>query len=316
MSFQWIRLLWLLLLIPVLIFTYILLLRRKQKFALRYASLSLVKEAMVRGPGIRRHIPPALFLLGLAVMIFALARPEATVLLPSYQGTIILTIDISGSMRADDIKPNRIEAAKAAARAFVEKQPNNVLVGIVAFSATSALVQAPTRNREDVLAAIDRLATQRGTAVGSGILSSLRSIFEGTELETTPSLYETFTPSDSGRDPVPPGSYKTAVIVLLSDGQSNRGPDPMEAAEQAANLGVRVYTVGLGDPSGMVMNFYGHSVRVRLDEESLKSIARITEGSYFKAGSEAELISIYEELSTKLVSETEKTELTVFFTAA
>ena len=217
-------------------------------------------------------------------------------------------------MRADDIKPSRLEAAKSASRAFVDKQPQNVRIGIVAFSATSALVQAPTKNRKEMLAATNRLANQRGTAVGSGILSSLRSIFEGSDFELPPSLYESLTPSDSTRAPVPPGSYKTAVVALLSDGQSNRGPDPLEAAEQAANLGVRVFTVGLGNPEGVVMNFYGHSVRVRLDEDSLKSIARKTDGSYFKADSETELVSIYETLSTKLVSETEKTELTAFFT--
>jgi Ca-activated chloride channel family protein len=306
--------LWLLLLVPVLVIAYILLQRRRQKYALRYASLSLVKEALGRGPGIRRHIPPILFLVGVAIMIVALARPAATVTLPSYQGTVILSIDISGSMRADDLKPSRIEAAKSAARAFVEKQPRNVRIGIVAFSSTSALVQAPTKNREEVLAAINRLATQRGTAVGSGILISLRSIFENSDLEPSSSLYDSLTPSVSPRAPVPPGSYRTAVVVLLSDGQSNRGPDPLDVAEQAADLGVRVYTVGVGSPEGVVMNFYGRSVRVRLDEDSLKSIARKTDGRYFKADNETELLSIYKILSTQLVPQTEKTELTAMFT--
>jgi Ca-activated chloride channel family protein len=306
--------LWFLLLLPILVIAYILLQKRRQKYALRYASLSLVKEALGRGPGIRRHIPPLLFLIGVAVTIVALARPAATILVPSYQGTVILTIDISGSMRADDLKPSRLEAAKSAALGFVDKQPQNVRIGIVAFSATSALVQAPTRIREDVLAAINRLAIQRGTAVGSGMLTSLRAIFEDSDLEPPPSLYESLTPTDSTLAPVAPGSLGNSVIVLLSDGQSNRGPDPWEVAQQAADLGVRVYTVGVGSPEGVVMNFRGHSVRVRLDEEALKSIAKKTEGDYFNADNEKDLFKIYESLSTKLISQTEKTELTAIFT--
>lgn len=316
MSFLWLNMLWLALLVPVLVIAYILLQRRKQKYALRYASLSLVKDALGRGPGIRRHIPPALFLLGFTVAIFALARPAAIVTLPSQSGLVILALDISGSMRAEDMKPNRIEASKAAARGFVGKQPRNVRIGIVAFSGTSALVQAPTRDREEVLTAINRLATQRGTAVGSGILTSLKAIFENSDADISAPLFESFDPADSALPPAAPGSYRTAVIVLLSDGQSNQGPDPLEAAERAASLGVRVYTVGVGSPAGTVMSFYGRSVRVRLDEEALKSIARKTDGGYFKADTETDLVSIYEALSLQLVTETEKTELTALFTAA
>jgi Ca-activated chloride channel family protein len=316
MSFIWIRMLWLLLLVPALIVVYIILQRRRQKYAIRYASLSLVKDALGRGPGFRRHIPPILFLAGLAVMIVALARPATTVVLPSQQGTVILALDISGSMRAEDMQPNRLGAAKAAARAFVEKQPKNVRIGIVAFSTTSALVQAPTRDRDQVLAAINRLATQRGTAVGNGILTSLRAIFEESAPDLSPSLFDSFAEPESLPDGVEPGSYSNAVIVLLSDGQSNRGPDPLDVADRAAMLGVRIYTVGLGSPEGVVMNFWGRSIRVRLDEEALKGIARKTDGSYFRADNETDLRTIYETLSTKFVSQREKTEITAFFTAA
>jgi len=316
MSFLWIRMLWLLLLVPVLVLIYILLQRRRQKYAVRYASLSLVKDALGRGPGIRRHIPPILFLIGFAVAIVALARPATTVVLPSQQGTVILTLDISGSMRAEDMQPNRLEAAKAAARAFVEKQPKNVRIGIVAFSTTSALVQAPTKDREQVLSAINRLATQRGTAVGNGILTSLRAIFEESDSDMSLSLFDSFGEPESLPDAVEPGSYNNAVVVLLSDGQSNRGPDPLDMADRAAMLGVRIYTVGLGSPEGVVMNFWGRSIRVRLDEEALKGIARKTDGSYFKADNETDLRTIYETLSTKFVSQREKTEITAFFTAA
>jgi Ca-activated chloride channel family protein len=316
MSFLWIRMLWLLLLVPVLVVIYILLQRRRQKYAVRYASLSLVKDALGRGPGLRRHIPPILFLFGLAIMIVALARPATTVVLPSQQGTVILALDISGSMRAEDLQPNRLGAAKAAARAFVEKQPKNVRIGIVAFSTTSALVQAPTKDRDQVMAAITRLATQRGTAVGNGILSSLRAIFEESSPDLSSSLFDSFEESESMPPSVEPGSYSNAVIVLLSDGQSNRGPDPLEMADRAANLGVRIYTVGLGSPEGVIMNFWGRSIRVRLDEEALKGIARKTDGSYFKADNETDLRTIYETLSTKFVSQREQTEITAFFTAA
>lgn len=302
MSFLWIQMLWLLLFVPVLVIVYVLVQRRRRKYALRYSSLSLVREAVGRGPGIRRHIPPSLFLTGLAAMLFALARPMATVMLPSQQAIVILTFDVSGSMRADDIKPTRLEAAKSAGRAFVEKQPRNVRVGIVSFSESAAVVQAPTVDREAVLAAINRLATQRRTAIGSGILTSL----ESSDVLGLPR--PTTTPA-----PVPRGSYP-AIIVLLSDGQSNTGPRPLDVVERAANRGVRVYTVGMGSTQGTVLRSEGFSVRVRLDEETLKRIAEETDASYFKADNETDLHNIYENLGTRLVLKAEQTELTAWFT--
>src|SRR5581483_5538785 len=178
MSFIWPFMLVLLFLIPVLILVYILLQRRRQKYALRYASLSLVKEALGRGPGWRRHIPAAFFLLALTAMIFALARPEATTLVPSAEGTIILAIDVSGSMTATDLQPNRLEAAKAAARAFVDKQPETVQVGVVSFSDNAFVVQPPTDDKDALISAINRLNWQRGTAIGRGLVASLEAIAE------------------------------------------------------------------------------------------------------------------------------------------
>ena len=178
MTFIWVRMLWLLLLVPLLVAAYLLAQRRRQKYALRYASLSLVREALGTGPGLRRHVPPALFLAGTAVLLFALARPAALVLLPSQEGTIILALDNSGSMRADDVEPNRLDAAKAAARAFVERQRGTARLGVVSFAATASLVQPPTRDRREVVAAIDRLMLQRGTAIGTGLLASLDAILE------------------------------------------------------------------------------------------------------------------------------------------
>jgi len=321
--------LWLLLLVPALIIAYIIAQRRRQKYALRYASLSLVKEALGRGPGFRRHIPPIIFLLGLAVMIVALARPSAVMMLPSQQGTVILTFDVSGSMRAEDMKPNRLDAAKVAARAFIEKQPTNVRIGVVAFSDNSSVVQAPTTDREAILGAINRLQPQRGTAIGRGILTSLDAIFE-----TPQQSPQSAPPPDRfGYDlrggaraplpsptpaytPVPRGEYSPAIVILLSDGESNVGPPPLETVQQAEDRGVRVFTVGVGSPAGVVINAGGRNVRVRLDEATLKMIAERTDGRYFSAGTEEDLKSVYENLSTRLVFKSERTELTAGFTGA
>lgn len=315
MTFLWVEMLWLLLLAPVFVGLYLLILRRRKKFAVRYASLSLVREAMGRGPGFRRHIPPLLLLCGIAVMLFALARPAAAITLPSNEGTVILTIDVSGSMRADDVAPSRIEAAKAAAKAFVDKQPANVRIGVVAFSDSAALVQAPTNNRTDVLNAIARLRVQRRTAIGSGIITSMSAIFENPNSKTLAPDTGDIGMQPPSPTPVQPGAYASAVIVLLSDGQSNTGPLPADAADQAAAKGVRVYTVGLGSPDGAVLQTGGFAVRVWLDKETLKLVAQKTDGKYFKADNEADLVDIYSTLSSKLTFKPELTELTAIFTA-
>jgi Ca-activated chloride channel homolog len=310
MSFLWARMLWLLLLVPVLVAAYVLAQRRRQKFALRYASLSLVKEALGRGPGIRRHIPPALFLAAFTVLLVSIARPAAVVLLPSQQGTIILTLDNSGSMRADDVKPSRFEAAKAAAKAFLAKQPRHQRIGLVAFAGTASLVQPPTTDRDAIAAAIDRLTLQRGTAIGSGLLTSLNAILE--ELGDKPI---SFMPENYGQEvpAAPEGQFNTAIVVLMSDGQSNTGPPPLEVVDQASSRGIKVYTVGLGNPEGTIITFYNRSMRVRLDEETLKRIADKTSGAYFRATGETDLKAIYENLGSRLVFKHERTEITALF---
>jgi Ca-activated chloride channel homolog len=315
--------LWFLLLVPVLVLFYIWAQRRRQKFAVRYASLMLVKDALGRGPGFRRHIPALMFLVALTVMIFALARPLGTITLPSNRGTVILAIDISGSMRAQDVKPTRLDAAKEAALEFVNKQPPRVRIGIAAFSGTAALVQAPTTGREDIRAAIDRLIPQRGTAIGSGIIVALDAISE--EEQQKPAADPTLTtqndpllpapPAPPEPDPVPPGSNSSAVIVLLTDGQNNQGPDPLDAAEKAANRGIRIFTVGLGTTRGDVVGFEGRSFRVGLDEPGLKRIAQNTGGQYFKATDAGQLKEIYRSLSTRLIVGKDQTEITALFAA-
>jgi Ca-activated chloride channel family protein len=318
MTFQWVAMLWLLLLLPVLVLVYLWAQRRRRKYALRYASLMLVKDAMARGPGFRQHIPAILFLLGVGVGILALARPQATVSLPSNRGTVILAIDISGSMRARDITPTRFEAAKEAAREFVHKQPPRVRIGVVAFSGTAALVQAPTTSREDILASLERLRLQRGTAIGSGLLIALDAIFEDDPQNqpSSPGVSDPLPAQPAAEpDPVPPGSNPTSVIVLLTDGQNNQGPDPLDVADKAAHRGIRVFTVGIGSARGDILGIEGRSFHVGLDEDVLKKIARGTAAQYFRAENEDQLVGIYRMLGTRLIVGKDQTEVTVLFTA-
>jgi len=331
MTFMWPDMLWLLAAVPALIATYLFLLRRKKKSALRYANLSLVKEAMAAGQRFRRHIPPLIFLAALTVLILATARPSAVVTLPTQHETVILAMDISGSMRATDVEPSRIVAAQAAAKSFVADQPRRTRIGVVTFAGTAAVAQAPTDNREEILAAIERFQLQRATAIGSGILVSLKAIFPDADFDlrssnprrdpTRDSLRAA--PLDQAREPekpafkpVPPGSYASAVVILLTDGQSNVGPDPIESARIAADRGVRVYTVGFGTTEGEILRFEGWSMRVRLDEETLKKIAELTQGEYYYAGTAADLKKVYQTLSARLVFETRETEITALFSAA
>jgi Ca-activated chloride channel family protein len=327
MTFLWPDMLWLLMAVPALVAVYLILLRRKKKVALRYASLSVMKEALRAGHRFRRHMPPLLFLLALAVMIAAVARPAAIVTLPTQQETIILAMDVSGSMRATDVEPNRLVAAQEAAKAFLADLPRGVRVGVVSFAAAAAVVQPPTRNREDIVAAIDRFQPQRGTAIGSGIILSLATIFPDAGIDVSASIYERSAPRagplDPGRPPekkaftpVAPGSYASAAIVLLTDGQRTTGPDPLEAAKMAADRGVRVFTIGVGTSAGAVIGFEGWSFRARLDEETLKAIADRTRGEYFHAGTALDLKKVYQGLNARLVFEKQPTEITALFSAA
>lgn len=324
MTFLWPDMLWLLLLVPALVAGYFALLRRKQQAALRYASLSMIKEAMGGGQKYRRHIPPLLFLLALTALILAVARPAAVVTLPSQHRTIILAMDVSGSMRATDVEPNRLTAAQNAAKAFVKDQPSNVRIGIVSFAGTAAVVQAPTHNREDLIAAIDRFQLQRATAIGSGIIVSLATIFPDAGIDVSALIYGRSGArgaplGQSGKSekkdfkPVAPGSYSSAAIILLTDGQRTTGPDSIEAAKMAADRGVRVFTVGFGTKSGETIGFEGWSMRVRLDEETLKAIASITRGEYFYAGTAGDLRKVYDSLNSRFLLEKKEMEVSALF---
>jgi Ca-activated chloride channel family protein len=331
MTFLWPELLWLSLAVPAIVVAYLLVLRRKKKLALRYASLSMVQEAMGASRRFRRHIPPLMFLLALISMLIAISRPAAVVTLPYQYETVILAIDASGSMRAADVSPTRIAAAQAAARSFIADQPRSTRLAVVSFAATASVVQSPTLNREDVLAALDRIQLQRGTAIGSAILVSLKIIFPDLEFDLRSSNPRPGgareashgTPIDApakgqpaDSKPVPPGSYASAAIILLSDGQTTAGPDPIEASKMAAEHGVRVFTVGIGTVSGEILGAEGWSMRVRLDEEALKTIANMTKAEYFYAGTATDLTKIYKALNSRLVLEKKATEVTALFAAA
>jgi len=337
-SFAWPSLLWLLLLVPVMIAGYILLLRRRRRSAFRYPNLALIREA-AEGPTWRRHVPPALMLAAFAFLLLAMARPSAEVSLPSRVATVMLVMDVSGSMRATDVNPSRIAAATTAAKAYVKDQPRDVRIGIVAFAATALLVQTPTTDHAALTSAIDRFELQRGTAVGSGILVAMSTLFPQDNFPINK-----FNSSNFGgygrwgnydfRDryggtalgehsngppkkhvPVEPGSYKNAVVILLTDGQTNAGYDPVDAARIASEYGMRVYTVGFGTAHGNIVGFGGFSMRAQLDEEALKKIADMTRARYFHATTAEDLKAVYNVLSRQLVVETREMEITAFFAA-
>ena len=320
MTFLWPNLLWALLLVPALVLLYRWLLRRRKRSTVRLASLALVRQAMGTGPGWRRHIPPALLLLSIAVLLLASARPVVKLKLPSQQETIILAMDVSGSMRATDVLPNRLVASQEAAKTFIAALPRGVRVGVVSFAGTAAVVQPPTLSREDVVAAIDRFQLQRGTAIGSGLILSLATLFPDDGIDISKITGQRPMPDDKQEKkpftPVEPGSYSSAAVILLTDGQRTTGPDPLEAAKMAAERGVKVYTVGVGTKSGEIIGFEGWSMRVRLDEDTLKAIATLTRANYFYAGTAEDLKQVYAGLSSRLVVETRETEVSALFAAA
>jgi Ca-activated chloride channel family protein len=321
-AFHWPTLLWLLLAIPALIAVYVYAQRRRRRYALRYASLAMVKEALGSGPGIRRHIPPVLTLAALAFMLIGVARPYAEVQVPSQEGTVVLAMDVSGSMQATDVQPNRMEVAKSAAKAFVAKQSDNVRIGVVSFSTDASIVQSPTTDKQLVTEAIERLRPQRATAIGRGILVSLDAIFEASEDEP-PShkwLRPDAQPGPGEAAPAASPQARTipraaATIVLLTDGQNNQYPPPLTIVDEASSRGVRVYTIGLGTPEGTILRIGGRSIRTRLDEETLKRVATLTDAEYYNATNEAELKSVYENLTTELVLRKEKAEVSALFAA-
>jgi len=318
MSFAWPNLLLILLCVPLLVWMYLRVQQRRRKFAARYGSLALVHDALGKGAGARRHIPALVFLAGITILIVSMARPHARVSLPRIEGTVILTFDISGSMAAEDIEPTRMEAAKATAREFVENQPGGVLIGVVAFSDGGISVQPPTDDREQTLATIERLVPRRGTSVGNGILVALNTI----AVEAgDPPILNTNGPATAESEPAPTtpdapqGWYTSAVIVLLSDGENNESPDPALVSDLAADLGVRVYTVGVGSLAGADLEVEGFTVHSQLNEPILQYIAGNTGGVYYNASNEDDLRRIYSDLRPTLTIRPQELEVTFIFAA-
>jgi Ca-activated chloride channel homolog len=321
-NFLWSEALWALLLLPLLVLLYFWLLKRRKKTAVAWSSLAIVKEAMGQQRLWRRHVPPLLMLTAISALIVASARPTAVITLPLVEQTIILAMDVSGSMRATDVEPNRLVASQNAAKAFIGELPRSVRIGVVSFAGTAAVVQPPTLSREDVVAAIDRFQLQRGTAIGSGIVLSLATIFPDAGIDLSQITGQRLMPRALGEQPkekdftpVEPGSYTSAVIVLLTDGQRTTGPDSMDAAKMAADRGIKIYTVGIGTKDGDTIGFEGWSMRVRLDEETLKQVASATRAEYFYAGNANDLKKVYQSLGTRLSAQKKETEISALFAA-
>jgi Ca-activated chloride channel homolog len=332
MSFLWPGLLLLLLLVPALVAVYVLAQRRRRPSGVRYSSLSLVREALPRSSFLRRHLPFALFALALAGLAVALARPVVIAAVPSNQTTIMLTIDVSGSMCSTDIPPSRLQAAEAAATKFIESQGSGTQIGIVAFAGFAEIVQMPTNDHQVLIDALRSLATGRRTAVGSGILDAIDAI-----AEIDPKVAKSWTDDSPGvpPQPVPKGAYAPEIIVVLTDGASNAGFPPTDAAQQAADRGIRVYTIGFGTANGGGQDpgcapflvgrepnlgggsggFGGGGFRRGIDEETLKQVASVSGGEYYPAESAEQLQEVFRGLPTNLITKHEVFEIGVGFVA-
>ena len=316
MTFIWPVMLLLLVFIPAAAALYVLLQWLRRRRMARYGSTLLGAATGGRRPGLRRHIPPAFFLLGLTILTVSLARPQAAVSVPHIEGTVILAFDVSGSMAATDLAPTRMDAAKAAALAFVAKQPETVKVGIVAFSDSGFAIQPPTNDQNALAQAISRLSPQRGTSLGQGIVAALEAIDQAANPPQT-NFYTNATPVPTATpQPVAPGSKGSTVVVLLTDGENNERPDPLAAAQLAADRGVRIYAVGLGSPAGTTLKVNGFTVHTQLDEQLLQQIAQLTAGTYFNAQSSTDLQAVYDHLDQQLIVRPEKMEITALFAGA
>lgn len=337
MDLLWPWFLTLLILVPALIAIYIWVLRRKRRFAVRYSSLSLIRAAAPERARWRRHLPFALFVAAVASLVLALTRPVAIVAVPAADVTIMLAMDVSRSMCSTDIPPNRLLAAEEAALSFIRDQPRGTQIGVVAFAGFAELVQMPTSDQATLEHAIQSLLTGRRTAIGSSILEAIDAIAE---------IDDTIAPSERyGNEavefvPVPDGAYAPSIIVLLTDGASNSGVEPLQAAQQAVDRGIRVYTIGFGTAQGGPMlcgnrdslsdpfnNSFGFGgsggsggggggrFRRGIDEETLQQVADMTGGTYYAPESANELIEVFRSLPTSLIMRHETTEVSFIFTA-
>lgn len=290
-------------LVPLIIGGYWWLVRRREAARADLGPLGLVQNTSGRALGWRRHLPVAFFLSGLAVLLFGLSRPELPVELPRVEGTVILALDVSSSMAAEDLEPTRMEAAKAAAQRFIENQPPTIQIGVVAFSNGGLVVQPPTDDRAALLETINRLSPQGGTSLGQGIFNALNAI-AGEAIPIDPAAIEAGTPLPDI------GDFSSAVVLLLTDGENTASPDPLEIAQLAAQAGVRIYPVGIGSPDGVVLEVDGFNVLTQLNESALQEIASVSNGAYYRAADEQALQEIYQNVDLRLAISGEKVEVT------
>ncbi|GAB4499967.1 MAG: VWA domain-containing protein [Anaerolineales bacterium] len=310
MSFIWQSMLWSLALIPLLMLIYFNIQRQRKQIALRYGSLGLVKQSSGRDVGMRRHIPAIFFLVGLTVLFVALARPQMVFSFPKVEGIVILAFDVSGSMAAEDFKPNRLEAAKEAAIDFVERQPSTVKVGVVAFSEGGITVQIPSNDQSAIIDSIRRLTPQRGTSLANGILVSLNTIANAIGDDPITSLDRTGMPA-----PTAPAKTvdESVSIILFTDGENNMDPDPVNAALFALERGIRIHTIAVGSPEGVQLTVNGFTVFTKVDEAALRELSDLTGGIYFNAQNEEDLNEVYKTIEPGIRIAYEETEVTAVF---
>jgi Ca-activated chloride channel homolog len=308
MSFASPSLLALLVVIPAIVVAYVSSVRRRSQRAGQLAAQGLVTTSATSRLGRRRHVPFGLFAVALTALVVALARPETNLTTPVREGTVILAFDVSNSMSADDLEPTRIEAAKTAARAFVEQQPSTIRIGVVAFGDAAVVVQQPTNTQDDVIAAINRLSVEGGTSLGQGLFAALSAI-AGKPL----TIDEDTLDSDLGEVDI--GYFGSSTIVLLSDGENNSRPDPLAVAEIASVAGVQIHAIGIGTERGTVVDIGGFNVATALDGALLAEVAKVSDGTYYEAADAASLAEIYRSIDLDFKSKTEHTEVTALFTA-
>jgi Ca-activated chloride channel family protein len=331
MTFLWIGLLGAIVIVPAIVALYLWSLRRRRPVAARYSSLSLIRDALPGASRLRRHLPFALFVAAVTALVLALGRPAMVLSVPSNQTTIILAMDVSGSMCSTDIQPTRLQAAEDAAVAFITSQGADTQIGIVAFSGFAAVVQPPTSDQPALIDAIRSLTTGRRTGIGSGILAAIDAI-----AEVDPNVARSVLPGRPGTEPAPvvPGAYAPDIIVLLTDGANNTGPEPVEAARQALDRGLRVYTIGFGSQDGGSLDpvcrrqflgnepgaafgggggFGGSGFPRGIDEPTLQAVANVTGGTYYPADTADELEHVFAGLPTTLITKHEVVEVSAGF---
>jgi len=289
-GFIWPRLLWLLVFLPLFILIYL-----GARWRTPTTAITMITGALVT--------------VGLFALLTAIARPQLQLSLPMRVDRLMIVMDISGSMRADDVKPSRFDAAKQSVLEMIDQQPSALRVGLVTVAATATLVQAPTTDREALLTTLNEISLQTGSALGSGVLIGLAELLPSAGIDVQAIINASLSPESRARGPAwkpnptltrPPGSNQTVAMLLLSDGESNMGPDVRQMADLAAQFGVRIYTVGVGTRQGAVVRAEGIAQRVRLDPSLLSQIAQTTVGTYHEGASRDELRAIYDAIQASV----------------